>query len=127
MSESRPSPASSPVPRRGAPASDRRRSARAAVDWPVDVELESGRVRGRLRDVSSSGLCLFVDRPIPEMSVLALNIQFGSRPLLARGAVVRCQRVSPGLEHYEVAIFFHEIAPADRLSIERHVALATAR
>jgi hypothetical protein len=35
--------------------------------------------------------------------------------------VVRCERISPSVEHYEVAVFLHEMADGDRALLDRFV------
>ena len=100
---------------------DRRRWPRARAEWPITLALPDGTHEAQLRDVSGSGLCFFLDRPIPEMTVLQIRLGLPGetaadeqRDIRAAGAVVRCERVSPALDHYEVALFLHEILPADR-------------
>ncbi len=91
--------------------------------------------RARVRDVSKSGVCFFVERALPLMSVLSVALRLPDPPaplggaaaleqglLRARGAVVRCQRISPSLEHFEVAVFLHEISAHDQARLERYVA-----
>jgi hypothetical protein len=100
---------------------ERRQHARATADWPVLLDLPEGSVPARLRDISAAGVCFFLDRAVPEMTVLALELQFGKRKIRARGAVVRSEKISPHLEHYEIALFLHDIAESDRAVIARYV------
>lgn len=108
---------------------ERRQHPRATADWPLLLDLPDGKTPARLRDISAAGVSFFLDRPIAEMTVLALELQFGKKKIQARGAVVRCERISPHIEHYEVALFLHDIGEADREAISRYVASAqnTAR
>lgn len=103
---------------------ERRRHARAAAEWPITIALKEGLFEARLRDVSASGLCFFLDRRVPEMTVLELDFELpgGGERLSCRGAVVRCEPISPHVDHYEVAVFLHEISEDARLSIARFVA-----
>ena len=39
----------------------------------------------------------------------------------AGGAVVRCQRISPHMEHYEVAVFLHDATETTRRKIAQYV------
>ena len=107
------------------PGSERRRWTRAIADLPVTVALSGGRSEARLRDISRAGLCFFLDRPIPLMTVLQLSVALpmanGVRHVNGQGAVVRCERIAKGVEHYEVAVFVHEMAEADRRTIEEYV------
>jgi hypothetical protein len=106
--------------------SERRRWARADAELPVTVNLSGGRSEARLRDISRAGVCFFLDRPIPLMTVLELSVSLpvkgGLRRVGGHGAVVRCERIAKALDHYEVAVFLHEMAEADRRTIEDFVA-----
>ena len=106
--------------------SERRRWARADAELPVTVNLSGGRSEARLRDISRAGVCFFLDRPIPLMTVLELSVSLpvkgGLRRVGGHGAVVRCERIAKAVEHYEVAVFLHEMAEADRRTIEDFVA-----
>ncbi len=108
------------------PGSERRRWARSGADLPVTVNLAGGRSEARLRDISRAGVCFFLDRPIPLMTVLELSVSLpvksGVRRIGGHGAVVRCERIAKALDHYEVAVFIHEMAEADRRTIEEFVA-----
>ena len=117
-----------PAPERPAsrrPASERRRWARAGADLPITVNLAGGRSEARLRDISRAGVCFFLDRPIPLMTVLelsvALPVKDGTRRIGGHGAVVRCARIAKALDHYEIAVFLNEMIEADRRSIEEYV------
>ena len=120
---------------------DRRRHPRATADWPLELQLGAVKVPARLRDVSRSGICFFLERAIPEMTVLGLDValpeEAGSdgvaraasapRRIRARGVVVRCEKLSAALEHYEVAVFFHQIDKADAAAIDEIVLALGAR
>ena len=104
---------------------ERRRHPRAEADWTVEIALDDGTHRARLRDVSRIGLCFHVERAIPMMTVLQIALDLpvdgGVRRVSGSGAVVRCQRISPTLEHYEVAVFLHDMAEGDRAALDAHV------
>lgn len=106
---------------------ERRAHPRAEAQWPVDLLLADGPCKARLRDVSRSGVCFFVERPIALMALLQLELDLPaargvpSRRLRGAGAVVRCERISPGVEHYEVAVFLHDITESDRAALDAHV------
>jgi hypothetical protein len=103
---------------------NRRRWPRARAEWPITLALPDGTFEAQLRDVSSSGLCFFLDREIPEMTVLQVRLDLpdGGREIRAVGAVVRCKRVSPAMEHFEVALFLQEITPTDKDALAEFVA-----
>ena len=71
-------------------------------------------------------MCFFLDRPVPEMTALRvefdLPIEHGVRRITGDGAVVRCERISQTLEHYEIAVFVQNMAAPDRDTIEAFVA-----
>ncbi len=104
---------------------ERRQHPRAEADWSVTVTLADGPHAARLRDVSRAGLCFFLDRPIAPMTLLAFALELpGSgrpRAVCGGGAVVRCERISPGVEHYEIAVFLHDISESDRAALDAHV------
>ncbi|HIG86145.1 MAG TPA: PilZ domain-containing protein [Planctomycetes bacterium] len=105
--------------------SNRRRYPRARGDWPVVVELPDGPHEARVRDVSKGGVCFFLDRPIPEMTLLSVEFDLpcsaGVRHIRGTGAVVRCSKISKALDHYEIAVFLTEMADPDRATIEAFV------
>lgn len=113
------SPQSSPQP--GPRGAERRQHARARADWPLSVRMGESRQEVRLRDLSAAGACFFHDQPIDEMTLVELSFDLpaagGTTSVLARGAVVRCQRISPRVEHYEVAVFLHDIREEDRRAL----------
>jgi hypothetical protein len=108
---------------------DRRAHPRAGADWPLEIVLTSGTrpglVHARVRDVSRAGVSFYVDQPIAMMTMLQLRLELptaqGVRKVQGKGAVVRCERISAALEHYEIAVFLHELSEADRRAIDEHV------
>ena len=104
---------------------ERRRHPRVQADLPVFLELEDGTHQARLRDVSQAGVCFFLDRPIPEMTALALSLELpltgGAREVRGNGAVVRCEKISAVLDHYEIAVFLPEIDTEGRAAIASYV------
>jgi len=60
-----------------------------------------------------------LDRPITPMTLLGVEFELpGPHTVRGKGAVVRCERISPGVEHYEVAVFLHDLAEGDREAID---------
>ena len=118
-------PPASPTPKPNRPGSERRRWSRSEADLPVSINLAGGRSEARLRDISRAGICFFLDRPIPLMTVLELSVSLpvrgGVRKIGGHGAVVRCEKIAKRVDHYEVAVFLHEMAEADRRVIEEFV------
>jgi hypothetical protein len=40
------------------------------------------------------------------------------RRLRGQGAVVRCEKISPQLSHWEIAVFFHDMSDSDRATLD---------
>lgn len=99
----------------------------------MDLLLADGPCKARLRDVSRSGVCFFVERPIGMMTLLQLELELPAAPgakahtVRGSGAVVRCEKISPSLEHYEVAVFLHDVTESDREALDAHVRRMAAR
>ena len=108
---------SSPRPARPGGA-ERRRWPRAVADLPITVAVAGSSTPARVRDVSRAGVCFYLDRPIPEMTmldvVLELHTRAGTKKIHGNGAVVRCARIAKGVDHYEIAVFLHDMADSDR-------------
>jgi hypothetical protein len=108
---------------------ERRLHPRAAAAWPLTLLLEGGAQAARLRDVSRAGVSFYLGRKLPLMTLLELTLELPAEPpgagavvrVRGKGAVVRCERISAALEHYEVAVFLHDMAESDRLAIDRFV------
>lgn len=104
---------------------ERRQFPRASSDLPITVALDDSVHEGRVRDVSRAGVCFYLDRPVPLMTVLRVALELPvdgrARRVTGLGAVVRCEKISPALAHYEIAVFVHDMSEADRLVIEEHV------
>ena len=107
---------------------DRRRHPRVPLDWPVTIRLPDGNHEARIRDVSRAGLCFFIDRSIPEMTVLALDLDLPpneageAEHVRGSGVVVRCQPLSPRIDHYEVAVLLNDMAESDQDRLSAYVA-----
>lgn len=104
---------------------ERRRAKRAAADLPITVDCSTGRIKARVRDISTSGICFFLNDPVPEMTAVKIDLEIpleGKKEKISGdGAVVRCQRIAQGVEHYEVAVFFTHIRDAGKQILERYV------
>lgn len=104
---------------------ERRQHRRAQADWPITIVLDDGVHQAKIRDVSRGGVSFFLDRPIPEMTVLRVQFDIpvdgGVRKIQGLGAVVRCERIARNLEHYEIAVFVQDMALPDRETVESYV------
>ena len=105
----------------------RRRWPRAGADWPVRLLLPEGHFEARVRDISRAGICFFLDRPIPEMTSLRIDLELpvpeGMRFVRGDAVVVRCDKISDRLDHYEIAAFLNNMADPDRDALEAFVDL----
>lgn len=105
---------------------ERRQHERARAEWPITIRLEDGEHEAKLRDVSRGGICFFLDRPINEMTVLEvafdLPVATGLRRISGVGVVVRSDKISQALDHYEIAVFLQDMAAPDRETVEAYVA-----
>ena len=104
---------------------ERRRHGRASADWPITLNLADGVYEAKLRDLSRGGVCFFLDRPLSPMTLLRLELKLpvpgGVRNVIGSGAVVRCEKISARLDHYEIAVFLQDVAEPDRDALEGFV------
>lgn len=104
---------------------ERRRWRRARAEWPITVRLADGVHEARIRDVSQAGVCFFLDRPLREMTTLSIEFELpvagGRRTVRGAGAVVRCEKISAAIDHYEIAVFVQDMADPDRATIAQYV------
>lgn len=122
MSPEEPDMPAEPAPQASAPRSgrERRRWPRAKADWPISLDLPEGRYEARVRDISRAGVCFFLDRSLSIMTRLAIELELpgeGSRRVRAEGVVVRSEKISEFLDHYEIAVFMPELTDEDKLAI----------
>jgi len=107
---------------------ERRAHPRASYDGRITIQLEDGTHRARLRDVSRAGICFFLDRPLSEMTLLGVRIDLPARTgrpailIEGKGVVVRCQAISRGIDHYEIAVFLNELGEGQREDLDAFVA-----
>ena len=104
---------------------ERRQWERARAEWPITVALEDGVHEARIRDVSRGGVCFFLDRPVREMTTLRIEFDLpvasGTRRISGMGVVVRSEKISQAIDHYEIAVFLQDMAQPDRETIENYV------
>ena len=104
---------------------ERRRWPRADADWAISLALPEGEYRARVRDVSRAGVCFFIDRAIPVMTAMRIDLELpveeGKRFITGGGVVVRCEKISARLDHYEIALFLNDIAGPDQAALEAYV------
>ena len=111
---------------------ERRAHPRASCDGSITLQLDDGAHRARLRDVSRAGISFFLDRPLPEMTILAVRIELAARGaeeaarIEGRGVVVRCLPISRAVDHYEIALFLNDVTESQRERLDAFVAAAAA-
>lgn len=107
------------------PSSERRRQPRAKADLPITIDSMQGRVKARVRDLSATGICFFLNEPVPEMTAVKIDLELpiNGKPskISGDGAVVRCQRIATGIEHYEIAVFFTHLREDGKKIIDSYV------
>lgn len=97
---------------------ERRKHRRVPSDLTIDVALDDGPHQARLRDISESGLAFFLDRHIDEMTILEVSFDLPAgdsmRGVRTTGVVVRSRKISPAVDHFEVALFFNGLDESSR-------------
>lgn len=110
---------------------ERRRWPRAQCELPITLAIDGREHAAKLRDLSRAGVCFYLERSLPLMTVLGLvldlKVDGKAHKVRAKGAVVRCEKLSPALQHYEIALFLHDVTESDRALIDAHVAARGAR
>jgi len=96
------------------PAKERRQHPRVQGEG-LPIILTEGTSPLRVRDLSESGVAFFAEQPLPVMSRVGFSLELPSldqsQSIQANGegVVVRCERLSSAMGHYEVAVFFQDI------------------
>ena len=110
------------------PQSERRRAARAVGTFPIRLSKESKDAPAILRDISEIGLACVAEKPLPEMTLVALDFSLPGASDLhhLRGAVVRCEPLPKaeqpkGGGKWDVAIYFTEVQPVTRAALKNYV------
>jgi len=105
---------------------ERRRHPRTSIqDLPITL---GGDTPLRVRDLSQSGACFFSETPLRMMTHVrfAFDFPLGNGTMAhaeGEGVVVRCERISPALGHYEVALFFQDLYPGSDRAIRDYLEL----
>ena len=105
---------------------ERRRHPRFAVD-DLPVLVGDGEAL-RVRDLSRSGACFFSENPVRVMTHVrfAFELPGGQPAVEGEGVVVRCERISPAVGHYEVAIFFQDLPAESAARLEEYLSSLSA-
>jgi hypothetical protein len=104
---------------------ERRRHIRIPSDLTLEIALPDGVHNARLRDVSESGISFFLDRSLGEMTILEVAFDLpsddGNFSVRTTGVVVRSRKISPAVDHYEVALFFNGLDETAREALKLFV------
>lgn len=97
----------------------------AAPDLPLKLAGTGSPLR--VRDISQSGVAFFADSPVALMTRVKFEIELpsedgASAAVAGEGAVVRCERLSPALGHYEVAVFFQHLEGNSQRDLREYLA-----
>ena len=106
------------------PVSERRRAARVAATFPIQLGSGEQARPARLKDLSEIGLCCAANQKIPEMTKVAIEMLLpGTKDKhTLQGAVVRCEPIrgkQPPV--YDLAVYFTEISTAAKAAIRGYV------
>lgn len=99
---------------------ERRRAMRVRALLPLQLKARDAVHTARLRDISTAGLCCYFPEPIPEMTLVNIDIELGGKLQSLEGAVVRC--LDAGEDGYEVAVFFTNLPGPVRVHLAQLVA-----
>lgn len=101
---------------------ERRRHPRHQVA-NLPLSLEGGQAL-RVRDLSRAGVCVFADEPLRMMTHVRFRFELGAAAgeVSGEGVVVRCERLSPALGHFEIAIYFQQLDAGSEPRLERFLA-----
>ncbi len=106
---------------------ERRRAPRIRSTIPVALSEGTWDLKADTRDLSTAGVCCLLDRFVPPMTRIQLELELPTDGAVSRarcgGVVVRVDPVITAGQQsrYAVAIFFSDLAARDRAAIERYV------
>jgi hypothetical protein len=113
------------------PKKERRKQPRARGKAGLMVGVESMTPSADIKDISLSGVCFTVAKPLEFMTRLMMTLIFPSDTMSAKksggavqceGAVVRCEPIASGEDNsYEVAVFFTHLEETAMAAIEEYV------
>lgn len=94
---------------------ERRKSPRARCDFVVGLEYQKTNITAHVLNISSSGMYMETDHPIPLFREIGIGIKLPGIEKLIEciGVVVRSEKVAEK-ERYNLAIFFEDIQPEDK-------------
>ncbi len=99
---------------------ERRQAMRVKSRLPMRMQARDADHQAELRDISTAGLCCFFPEPIPEMTLVGIDLELDGKTHSIEGAVVRCQ--DAGEDGYEIAVFFTNLLGTIRVRLSQLVA-----
>lgn len=111
---------------------ERRKNQRFQVEpSTLDMDREDRGTPALLKNISRAGLGCVCFRPIPEMTLVDLQVLLPALPgatvegypFTCKGAVVRCEPLTRGnsRRRWSVAVYFTEMDPENREILERYI------
>lgn len=106
------------------PTAERRKQKRIRLDASQVTVQSDNRMSCRIADISRVGASAKVDVPVPEMSMVKLEIHLGGTNLPkieidCQAAVVRSKPIGPG--EYEIGLFFLDLDDTTREAIDAYI------
>lgn len=106
---------------------ERRRAPRIAHEVPVTIRHADGEFVVHTKNLSASGAYCVFKRFVPLMTKLDIHLRIPSNPhakeIACQGVVVRIEppHADPDCRHYDVAIFFSDLAEMARASLTAYI------
>ena len=106
---------------------ERRTAPRIVHEVPVTIRHPEGEFVVQTKNLSTSGAYCVFKRFVPPMTKLEIHLQIPANPhaksIACQGVVVRVDppHADPNRRHYDVAIFFSDIQPAERASLTAYI------
>ena len=110
---------------------ERRRAQRVRAAIPLSIEARDSGAEALLKDISTNGLCCLYPEPLPEMTLVRMNLDIEDKALEIEGAVVRSEKVvtensvdsnSVDSAAWDIAIFFTKLNDDARRHLANFVA-----
>ena len=98
---------------------ERRRAPRIVADLPLQLSARDAGAPAQLKDLSTIGLSCSFSEALPEMTLVAIQIEVDGHTCAIEGAVVRCEREAD--EQWDVAIYFTAMSDESRMKLEQFV------
>lgn len=98
-----------------APAISRRRDIRLEPPPSLTVVVSGTRANARIRDISTSGVCLLADVPLRLGTIHEVTLTIGPRTVSRRVRVVHCRR---NIGRWQIGLQFLAPSPGQKCTVE---------